>query len=188
MNCAQAEKRIYLYQELTLREQKETELHIATCAKCQAMMERVMNERILIGKIRHLPSPVQDHSEITRRVMSKVLKTQETKWRVLDLFSLLLSGRPVRYAMAALSLLLVVTFAIEYSFGDGSQKITKRYPRNLQKHVELNSSSFHETLLTEKDKEQTASRTQAVYACLVRCLHTADPDCAECGNKFSKSN
>lgn len=187
MNCARAEKRIYLYQELTAEEQTETDLHIATCASCRAMMERITRERSLFEKIRQLPPPVVDHSEITRRVMSEVLKTRDTKRRVSYFMSLMPSGRPVRYAMTALSLLLVVTFASEYRSGDGSQNVTKHYPPNLQEHVELNSSSFHQTLLKEKDKPKTTSRTQAIYACLSGCLHTAQADCAEC-EKFAKFN
>lgn len=187
MNCAHVERNMYLYDELTPEERVETDRHMAKCAKCQATIERINQERAMLMRIRGLAAPVPDHTKITRRVMIRVMETQRRKHSVLQSIYLRLSAylglsaAPVRYAMAAVSLLLILTFAIEFRSGNGSQTITKQYSGNAQKHIQLNTASFYKTL-TEKD--HTSSTTESVYACLVGCVHTAEVDCTDCGNKF----
>ena len=185
MNCAQAERKLYLYEELTSRDRAATDRHLATCASCQAEMERINQERVMLKGLRHLSPPVPDHSRITRGIMSHVSETQQAKRRK-DFFSFIFSVTPVRYAMAMLSVFLIVAFAREYNSGKGSQLITRNYQEIPATHAQLNSESFYKTLSNEKDK--TTADEQSVYACLISCLQTPQTDCEDCGDKFSKLN
>lgn len=186
MNCVEAERKIYLYEELTVREREVTDRHIATCSQCQAAMERINQERAVLRGLRRLSPPIPDHSKITREIMSHVSETQQAKQRDGYSFPFIFSPTRLRYAMAVLSVFLIAAFGREYNSGDRPQLITKHYPGNVEKETRLDSDSFYKSFSTEKDKP--ASGSQSVYACLISCLQTPQTDCEDCGNKFSKLN
>ncbi|HET9487278.1 MAG TPA: zf-HC2 domain-containing protein [Chryseosolibacter sp.] len=183
MNCNEVERRIYLYGELTPREREETDAHITTCATCGKISERVHRERQMLREMLLAPPPVMAPSRITDRVMRAVEKTREERENLtlLTFLSTLIFARPLRYAMAAFSLLLVGVFVNEYH-QYGEPALYKHLPQR-RGLTELNSASFYEVL---QNKEKNPGTTSSVYECVMACLQTEDNVCPDCKIKFTK--
>lgn len=180
MNCSDAERRIYLYQELTPVQRDETDRHMVSCASCQRLMAKVNDERKILNHILHAPHALPD-AGITNRVISTVHEIQQK--RTSPGPSLKLVYAPVRYAMALISLFLVVTFVNEYKYSLKSTDPVAVYARSERK-PKLNSASFYEALAKPKSKDKRAS----IYECIEECLRTVPVNCAACSVKFSKLN
>jgi hypothetical protein len=182
MNCSEAERRIYLYRELTEGEREETRLHLETCASCSQLMERTREmQRVMRSK--YPDPPMVDKSLLTRRIMNAVEKLQKKKSS--SVFRGLFAEpfhNPLRYAMAALSLFLIVAFVSEYSMENKTSLLQKQYRQVPGRKTELNSASFHDAFIAAKEKNK--GNTMSLYECVVNCVSSQDPDCAYCKNKF----
>jgi len=184
MNCSEAERRIYLYRELTDLEREEMQRHLKTCASCSRIMERAMEMQRMMPSQHHDP-PMMDESAMTRRIMNAVEELQKKKTSsVFPHFFADLSINPLRYAMVAVSLFLVVAFVTEYSMESQSPLLMKRYPLVPGRKTELNSASFHDSFIAAK--ENNKGKEISLYECLVTCLNSQGTDCADCKNKFAK--
>jgi hypothetical protein len=182
MNCVQTEARIYLYRELAPQERKNLDRHLATCRSCAELHERVNEDRVAMRRIFQIPAPVPDYSAITRKVMNTVGKMQR-KNSSLDIAFRHPIINPVRYAFAVLSTFLVVTFFVEQGPVIESQGDQKVATLAAQENILLNSESFHRSLSKPRDATKIS-----LYDCVVRCLHTAQGNCADCNSKILKYN
>lgn len=178
MNCKEAERRIYLYRELTSREREETEAHMASCPACRELGARVSDERKMLADLMRAPHVAPDPLRLTQRIMSRVEQTRSEKVFVIGPLNFIAVGNTLRYAMAVLSVMLIATFISDYS---ATPETTSSFTASEADKSRLNSSSFLE-ILKEKNKTESSS---SVYHCVMSCLQAQDANCSECGTKFS---
>lgn len=177
MRCSEAERRIYLYNELSVSEKNETDVHLESCSSCQQLQERVNTMRKVVAA-RDVPT-MSSHAQMTRRIMDAVLemdrrRIDEQAERASPFFLRL------RYAMASLSIFLVVFFATEYANLD-SRRIVKHYPVAAGQ-TQLNLASFHSAFFEAKGKQRMPT---LISHCVMSCLLA---DCSNCPEKFKDIN
>ena len=177
MKCSEAERRIYLYDELSVSEKNQTDVHLENCSSCQHLLERVNTMRKVVTA-QDVP-PMSNHAQMTRRIMDAVLETgrrriDDQAERASPFFLRL------RYVMAALSISLIVFFAGEYASLD-SRRIVKHYPIAAGQ-TQLNLASFHSAFFEAKGKQ---SMPTLISHCVTDCLHD---DCSNCPEKFKGIN
>src|SRR5688500_15668189 len=98
MNCSEAERRMYLYRELTDREREETQQHLKTCASCSRIMEGASELQRTIRSQYADPPPMIDESVMTRSIMNTIEELQQKKSS--SVFRSLFANRvnnPLRY-------------------------------------------------------------------------------------------
>lgn len=179
MNCREAEKRIYLYDELSSAEREETDVHLRGCAACSRIMEAVTLTRGVSRTV--APSHVlSDPARMTARIMNALPQKRPQASRTSIYWS---PGNALRYGMAGVSLLLIFTFVSEYNQNISLKTPVKRYPR--VGRITLNTASFHEAFRAYKAEN---NNTAFLYECAVNCLQTQGTVCADCGIKFPKPN
>ena len=182
MKCQDAEEKIYLYTELSKREQGEINRHLTTCLSCRLIKERVSAMHKTIAFHRANIPPMTNEALMTHRVMDEIgrrQKRQTVGWSIFSHNPLM----GLRYSMAALSVFLLAFFVVEYS-DNGPVKVVKPYPRADDRQVELNLASFHGAFFkAREDKRETAG---LISECVAKCLHQQSPDCQDCSEKFAK--
>jgi hypothetical protein len=182
MKCRDIKKGIYLYKEISKREQEEIDLHLITCLSCRSAMDRVNAMRKVIAFQQAKVPPMTNEAMVTRRVMDVITRMQEKKngrW-------IQFSQNPFdafRYGMAALSVCLLVFFIDEYNI-DRPGKIVKVHPRTFGKQVDLNLASFHGAFLTARENKKESSGL--ISECVAKCLRLQEPACQDCSEKFAK--
>lgn len=184
MNCREAEKYIYLYTELDLREREEIARHVETCAPCSRLLEAVKTQRSMITAAAQVVPRLPDASRMTQSIMEVVHDRQRKKK---SLFNITLQMSPVnvlRYSMAMISFLLIVTFVTEYSAGVEIASPYKAMPA--KRNTVLNSASFHAAFV--ENKESGESRSTIFYECILNCLQVPDGDCEGCRKQIAKLN
>jgi hypothetical protein len=129
-----------------------------------------------------VPSPLPDYPEMTRQVMSAVVRIQGKRpW-----FETFLSNRsiaPVRYAFALLSIFLVAGFVAEHGQVIESHNKETVAAFVVPEKIPLNSESFHKSLIPPR-----AEAKLSLYDCVIRCLHIKQDHCTDCNAKISKYN
>ena len=182
MKCSAAEERIYLYKELSKREQEEVDRHLTTCLSCTRTMERVQNMHKTVSNLQADIPSMTNEALMTHRVMDAIGRRHTRQTVTWNLFS----QNPLiglRYSMAALSVFLLAFFVVEYS-DNGPVKVIKPYPRANDRHVELNLASFHGAFFkAREDKQETAG---LISECVAKCLQSKPSDCQDCSEKFAK--
>jgi hypothetical protein len=186
MNCSEAERRIYLYKELTPREQEETQRHIATCMSCKEIMDRVKSARIILRPISQTRTDMPDKGVMAARVMNAVRKMQQKKQVQSNIFPSNVFIHTLRYAMAALSLFLLVAFVNEQDMEIMTPPLQLNSSLEDGQKPELNSASFHDALIAVKEKNKNHPRS--LYDCVMLCVSIGDADCKDCGIKTEKLN
>ena len=184
MNCAESEKRIYLYNELTPQERYETDEHVKTCTSCSLLMQRAIIMRNSIKVHSAHTTPMANHAQMTRRIMDAVETVQRKKTPSSRFFTHSLSWNAFRVSMAVLSFLLVITFLGEYNREAQGQQFTKRYPATPGHKTELDLASFHTAFMAAKEEHN--QHGTVLSECVNQCLTPSSPDCRECANKFVK--
>jgi hypothetical protein len=181
MNCREAERRIYLYTELSSREREQTDLHIDKCVACKQLSDRAKTLRELTSATA-TPEP-PDPAAMTRRIMNAVQESTHRRTLTLPEFLRVPYVNAVRYGMAALSLLLVFSFEQEYNRGVQVSGPVRLY--HSTGPAVLNTMSFGESLKTAKERN---NRTSSLYECITKCVQAQDAICSDCRIAFTKSN
>ena len=182
MNCSEAEKRIYIYTELSAPERGEIDLHIHACASCKEALDRVIFGRALARSFS--PPALDNAGAMTRRIMDAVNSQARRKTLAFPRIALPGFANSLRYAMATLSLCLLATFFAEYSKDSevAREKLVNATPHEA---VKLNTAEFSRALTDTKDEK---SESITLYECVVNCLRKGDQICAVCTERFSKLN
>lgn len=184
MNCREAEKNIYLYTELNLHEREEIARHVETCAPCSRLLEAVKTQRSMISAAAQVVPRLPDASRMTQSIMEAIHESQRRKQSVFNVNLPMSPVNVLRYSMAVLSFLLIVTFATEYSAGVGVARTYKDMPA--KRNTVLNSASFHAAFV--ENKESGESRSTIFYECILNCLQVPDGDCEGCRKQIAKLN
>lgn len=173
MNCRRIEKQIYLYNELSPPDRNAVDDHVDNCTACRQVLENAKAVATLNSCLAGVP-PLSDESAMTQRIMSAVYDTKKEKSSVFSLLGSTGTLTPLRYAMTALSLFLVVHFVDEYSRAVAGP--VKFYPVRGAK-AELNTASFHDAFVTAK---QAGNAPASLYECISRCLQKEPAVCPDC--------
>lgn len=142
MECRKCEELMYLYGELNAADRAEIDEHLANCQSCSSVFAEIrrLNAAIsLVAEDRPLPP---NTANLTRRVMENIesVKPSFTLW------SMLWESR-LAVSMAAVSLMLVATFAQEVSVEDYHVPIEQTLSG-----VRLNVSEFRSLATRQKAK------------------------------------
>lgn len=184
MNCRQAERRIYLYTELSVREKEQTNRHISACAQCARLFETVKAQRIMVVRASRLTPELPDVMRMTRSIMESI---QERQHRKQGLLSGVFQMRPMemlRYSMAMISFMLLSAFVAEYNSATELSRPYKAIP--MQPSIELNSASFYAGFVQEREADKNTGTF--FYQCIVNCLYTPGSDCKRCQGQIAKLN
>jgi anti-sigma factor RsiW len=114
MSCEDWEEHIYLYRELTAGEQAAVNRHVATCARCSALLEAVQQQGALVRQAAAKKPEVQDPARLADSIMAAIGRARR-KHVVMD-------SAWLRYSMAAASALLLVAFFLEQPWADGHEQ------------------------------------------------------------------
>ena len=182
MNCREAESHIYLYRELSPREREETEKHVTTCAGCAQLLEAVRAQSNMIRAASQVEPEIPDASRMTRNIMESVHKRERRNRGVFNMIFPMSSANVLRYSMAMVSLLLVVTFVTEYNTGTQIARPQKAVP--VQRNIELNSTRFHAMFI---EKRETMRNTGTLFhECIMNCLYGPADNCEACRKQIAK--
>ncbi len=147
MNCKEIEKQIVLFTELTSEEKAKVTDHLTTCKGCSELFESVRHTNNLVFTASKVNVELEYPFRLTNDIMARI-KTEETKrWRLFDLSFLKFEFTYVKYAMATLSLLLIVSFGIEQLQSPTTSEVTSK---SQSKKVVLNRKTFQKELSKSK--------------------------------------
>lgn len=153
MKCKDFERDIYLYAELSEAERMRVNTHIQQCASCKELFELVSSTQSLIARNSVTKPELVNHARLTSNIMQAVIKQQKqpASW---------INSVFVKYAMAAVSLALVISFGAEQL--SPVEPLYKRIPA--AKTVTLNSASFMKAEFDRKENPEAAR--PSLYACV----------------------
>jgi hypothetical protein len=135
MNCPEYEKDIWLYDELTVEQQQQLNLHLPSCADCQKLFEEIRSTQAFIQRAKEQTPTLQHAGAFTGRVMDQLRqekKSARSRWLIA------FENSWLQNTLRLTSLVLIVFFIWEQR--PTSYQITKLMPR--QSHVFLNSIAF----------------------------------------------
>ena len=121
MKCSEYEQSIYLWKEISPEEKAALNRHMEVCPTCAALFQQVqlMQERVTEVSITKTNSPHSAH--LTSRIMQAVHEQQRNS--TVNLTARLFSPfQLIRYSFATLSLVLLVSFGLEYIHTGTPQK------------------------------------------------------------------
>lgn len=158
MKCEEAEKRIYLYRELTLQEQRELDQHVSTCKSCQQVMQSTLHVEALLRKSIEVNPQPKNAALLTQSILTSIKKKEKQAGfsALLDYFDSYI----IKYAFAALSIILVTIFVNEYS----QETVVLR--QNLtfsQDGPTLNTPEFHQKFHQRKRQKETQPISHYAY-------------------------
>ncbi len=113
MDCRKCEEMMYLYAELTAADRAEIYGHLANCQSCSAIFAEIRALNAMVSMIAEDKSMPPSMSNLTHRVMEDIASVQPS----FTLWSMLWENK-LAFSMAAVSLMLVVTFAQEVLMED----------------------------------------------------------------------
>ena len=145
MSCEEFERNIYLYDELSTSEKNSIDAHLQTCASCAAVLEEVKGVQLLVRRMAEEIVP-PNAARLTSGIMSKIAAEKSNQDSV---FVLSLLGR-TRIALTALSIFLLLTFAIEFS--RDSTQFREAAESTINSSVILNSKIFRNNFSQGKVK------------------------------------
>jgi Putative zinc-finger len=139
MKCEEAEKRIYLYRELSEKEQRELDQHVITCKSCQQVMQGMRHVEALLRKSIEVNPQPKNPQLLTQRILTSIKKKEKHAGfsELLDY----LDNYFTKYAFAALSIILVTFFINEYS---QEEVILQQNLARKQNGPTLNTAALHE--------------------------------------------
>src|SRR5690242_4923633 len=110
MSCKNFEQSIYLYDELSASEKNVIDVHLQICPSCTEKFEEIKRAQLLIKQVAKEGIVPSNAARITSGIMSKI--STERAIRV-SIFGELFLSR-ARIALAGLSIILLVSFAVEF--------------------------------------------------------------------------
>jgi hypothetical protein len=189
MKCDDYKKMIYLYGELDEGELQKVQSHIATCKTCSELYEQVQKERQILKTITSSYKTKDVDPVLTNRIMSAVSKSKIHRISLADQFFELFQYQLLRYTLGAVSLFLIVLFAVEFNDKPDNhwQTLHENTPAQTRT-VELKSSAMNTQLhqLLQSEKIFRPKKNLSLYACLYACKINTEINCSDCKTKYLK--
>jgi hypothetical protein len=187
MRCDEYKKLIYLFSELDSKEKTRLQSHIQSCSACQLLFDEVQREGELLKKVYKVTSPAA--IDLTEKIMRAIPERPARRRQVVDDVFNFIAGAKVRYAMAAASVVLVVSFISEINVVPAASANLLNQQPELPGDVRLDSDVFYEPMrqaLTFSRQENLSSRL-SLYECLRQCEENTNEACIDCKKKYLKN-
>ena len=150
MSCKEIEKQIVLFSELTDLEKERVMKHIKTCAACAELFKTETSTANIIGRASQTQLELTHPHQLTNVVMAIIEKEDRQRASWIDLSFLNFDLCIVKYSMTALSLLLILSFAIELTKAPDIQGQRLVVKTNHATSVLLDKESFSKELSKSK--------------------------------------
>lgn len=171
MKCAEAERKIYLYAELDSAEWAAVDAHLKDCLACRRLLADITTSQNLLRQKFTVDTAM--HPDLTLRIMNALPPRHSSL--IERLFQ-----RPrvtvSKLAMAAISLLLLVSFVMEQQRDSAVPPITLQ--ASLWK-TRLDSHAFMEIIRRDTAKNETPGLMECLRACKSEAR-----ECAPCKKRF----
>ena len=188
MKCSEAEKLIYLFDELEEKDRAEVQRHIASCVVCRELYQRTRIEKDILRQTPLTrPHELPNHARLTSNIMAAIQRQNTDRVSVLDTIFQSLFSKPVKYGLLTLSLFLGISFFLQYN--ESARHPVRSYDlsTSMVAKVELNSTSFYQEL--HRVKQSGAGPTAfSIHQCLQACEKLSDHACFVCRSRFAKLN
>ena len=161
MSCKKTKSNIYLYDELTTPEKTEVDTHLLHCEGCLKLFQEMQQLKMTLHNVSSLKKKVNNPWRLTQAIMQSIeTNAQYAQPNVIISF---FDSLFARYALSAISMLLVIIFIIEQQRDfKPSQSQVVRATDNPE--VILNTNSFLRASQRELKKEP--GKLTSLYACL----------------------
>jgi len=160
MSCKKWEESIYLYHELTADERKQVDVHLQQCAECRILFKSAQRMQRVMHQASGNSAPVKDPVLLTNRIM-KAIPSASSNGKITPGITFLMDSLFTRYALGAVSLLLIFFFVNE-------QQKKMEVPGQMEvlseskTSVPLNTKAFMEVIKQERMKPEETS----LYLCI----------------------
>lgn len=164
MSCEDWEEHIYLYRELTAAEQAAVSRHVATCARCSALLEIVQQQHALTRQAAAEKPEAQDPARLTDAIMTSIGLPRQRH--------VVMDSAWLRYAMVAASVLLVVVFFLEQPWANRheQERVAATPPPEVHSPV-MNTRAF-----LEQRRPDRAVQQESFFALYAGCIQHNDCD------------
>jgi len=185
MKCEHCKRMIYLYDVLDDREKRKFNEHISFCAACQRELERVREMKEYLNSISparaFVSAPANPAS--VNQVMRGIIDVASAPMFIQRCYAFLQVG-PMRYALAAVSAVMIMFFISEFRRGS----ITKNTPVDTRGTVALTQDLFHrQSRRALREKPVARGGTKSLfYEYVTACREKTDDTCADCKNRCAK--
>jgi anti-sigma factor RsiW len=121
MKCSAYEQSIYLWEEISPEEKAAVNKHMEICPNCAALLQQVQLMKSRVTEVSQNKTTPPHAAQLTSRIMQAVHEQQQ-RLHTTRLASLFSPFQLIRYAFATLSLVLLVSFGVEYIHTGAPQK------------------------------------------------------------------
>ena len=121
MKCSEYEQSIYLWEEISPEEKAAVSKHMEVCPTCAALFQQVQVLQEQVAEVSAKKTISPNAARLTSRIMQVVHEQQQSSHTIL-IASLFSPFQLIRYAFATLSLVLVISFSLEYTHTGTQQK------------------------------------------------------------------
>lgn len=183
MECVKSKKLIYLFDELNDNEKLLLDQHMKTCENCRKLLIEVKSNRRFFQQV--MSPPINTSEQLTDNIMNEVIKAKRETSVGRDPFPIL-NRLYVRFAFAAVSLLLLITFVTEFN-----QRLVVEHHKDIftyrnSRTVRLNSSDFYNPSNRDSvNRPSLLSLANCIKACDQPALSKV---CDECRTKFESTS
>jgi hypothetical protein len=154
MKCKDFEMNIYLYTELSEEEKDKLQEHLASCISCHQLFLAAQHSQALIQKVAEDRVVIRNAAVLTRKILDKTASKKVPHRRnvLVELFQ----SNFIKYSFSVLSLMLVMSFTVEFF----AEPLTaKKTEVKSGASVVLNSTLFQETFFKYKERKKRTALT-----------------------------
>lgn len=159
MKCSAYEQSIYLWEEISSAEKEIVSKHMETCPTCAELFQQVQLMQQRVSEVSKNKTKAPHAAQLTSRIMQAVHEQQQRSHttRLTSVFS---PFQLVRYACATLSLVLAISFGLEYTH-TGTQQKTQI--TTLEEGVILNSAIIRSSAADRKKRKSIFSTCKTPF-------------------------
>ena len=151
MNCQECERLIFEYSELTSVEKEMVNAHLGTCMSCKELFNSVSYSANLIKRAAGANPILQNPVRLTNDIMNRISKPVPHSSNLFDLNFLRFEFKHVKYAMASISIFLILLLGIEqFQFSINNIDSQSFRKEDLSHSVILNRNDFRQGLNKSK--------------------------------------
>src|SRR6478609_7338942 len=113
MTCSEFERQIILFSELTIEEKVIVNNHVSQCESCAAFLESQSSMTNVIRKVASIKPEPKDQFVLTRNILAKIKTEDQGRLKIFDFSTVSVPYNFARYAMAAVSVGLIIFLSAE---------------------------------------------------------------------------
>lgn len=159
MKCSTYEQSIYLWEEISPEEKAALTRHMEACPACTELFQQVQLMQAQITEVSQNKTTPPHAAQLTSRIMQAVHESQSNSRSTLTarLFS---PFQLIRYACATLSLILLISFGLEYV---QTGAIQKTQTTTLEEGVILSSAIIRLSAADRKKRKSIFSACKTPF-------------------------